>query len=93
MFPNEFATEIDKSAIEIPTRPVISECRTLSRTVAAIDLVIDGEGQARLGGIHQLQAGLRVGVCGRGYNERTIKVTCGDSFYFVFRDDLNAAPI
>ena len=45
------------------------------------------EGQS-FGTITQLPRDADLEICGEGFNERTVKVRCADSYYFVFRDDL-----
>jgi hypothetical protein len=73
---------------EISTSPQAS-C-TLSKKIAALQLVPTGGGRARLGPISQLLPGTRVQVCGKGFNERTVKVRSEDGFYFVFQQDIAA---
>lgn len=38
--------------------------------------------------VSQMPAGSHVEVCGEGYNPRTVKVCCGGTMFFVFREDL-----
>jgi hypothetical protein len=68
------------------------ESCTLSKKIAAIQLVPtgDGDGKARLGTISQLSPGTRLNVCGDGFNEQTVKVRCEGAFYFVFWQDIAA---
>jgi hypothetical protein len=66
------------------------ESCTLSKKIAAIQLVPTGDGGARLGTISQLSPGTRLNVCGDGFNEQTVKVRCEDGFYFVFWQDIAA---
>jgi hypothetical protein len=85
---------INRDAISIPSEAVITEYRVLTRTVAAISLVPNQSGVARLGPIRELQQHTKVGICGLGFNDRTVKIVAEDQrFYFVFLDDLNAPPI
>jgi hypothetical protein len=71
------------------------ESCTLSKKIAAIQLVPtgDGDGGARLGTISQLSPGTRLNVCGDGFNEQTVKVRCEDGFYFVFSQDIAADTV
>ncbi len=39
--------------------------------------------------VSQMPAGSHLEVCGEGYNPRTVKVSCGGTLFFVFREDLN----
>jgi hypothetical protein len=85
---------INRDAIRIPSELAITEYRVLTRTIAGISLEPRGGGAARLGSIRDLQQQTRVGICGPGFNDRTVKVVAeNDQFYFVFVDDLNAPPL
>jgi hypothetical protein len=66
------------------------ESYTLSRKIAAIQLVSTGDGGARLGTVSQLLPGAHLDLCGTGFNERTVKVRCETGFYFVFLQDIAA---
>ncbi len=62
---------------------------TLGRKVSAIQILPPGEdGIRHLGLITQLPEGVEVNVGGPGFNDRTVKVSCGGSSYFVFLEDL-----
>jgi hypothetical protein len=63
---------------------------TLSKLIAAIQLVPTGGGTARLGVISQLLPGVQFRLCGKGFNEQTVKVRCQNGFYFVFSQDIAA---
>jgi hypothetical protein len=63
---------------------------TLSRKIAAIQLVEKGCGEAQLGIVSQLLPGAQLHVCGNGFNEQTVKVRCQSGFYFVFLQDIAA---
>ena len=85
---------INRDAICIPSKAVITEYRVLTRTIAGISLVPNNAGAARLGPVRELQQQTKVGICGPGFNDRTVKVVADDQrFYFVFLEDLNAPPI
>jgi hypothetical protein len=70
-----------------PELSVQSSC-TLSRNITAIRLESRAPGKAKLGPILRLPAGSNLDVCGDGFNPRTVKVHDGNSYYFVFREDL-----
>jgi hypothetical protein len=63
---------------------------TLSRKIAAIQLVANGCGEAQLGIVSQLLPGAHLHLCGNGFNEQTVKVRCESGFYFVFLQDIAA---
>ena len=80
---------INHDAITIPADPIVDAYCTLTRTISALLLQKDETGTAQLGPLRQLQPGTRVGICGCGINERTVKVrTDAGQFYFVFAEDL-----
>jgi hypothetical protein len=62
--------------------------RVVRTKICAIQLIAGHDNRGRLGTITQLSQNARLEICGDGFNERTIKVRCKDSFYFVFRDDV-----
>jgi hypothetical protein len=74
------------------THPPISSPITLSKIIAAINVRETEGGHARLGLIAQLPTGAQLEVCGPGFNERTLKVRWEDRLYFVFVQDVQAAP-
>lgn len=61
---------------------------TLARNVSAIQILSAFDGSPQMGTILQLPAGTQVRVCGDGFNDRTVKVTCEGGNYFVFSEDL-----
>jgi hypothetical protein len=63
---------------------------TLGKQVSAIQVLPPGEdGIRHLGLITQLPEGAEVNVGGPGFNDRTVKVLCGGSVYFIFLEDLD----
>lgn len=85
---------INRDAIAIPSKAVSTEYRVLTRTIAGISLERCGNGAVRLGAIRELPQQTKIGICGPGFNDRTVKVVAeNDEFYFVFLDDLNAPPL
>ena len=62
---------------------------TLTRNVPAIQMLSGEAGDAaRLGLMTQLPEGVEVNESGPGFNDRTVKVRCGGSSYYVFIEDL-----
>ena len=89
-----YNSSIDREAICIPSDPVISEYKTLTRDVAALLIEKDSQGCARLGALHRLSHGAQVAICGSGFNERTVKIRTDEGqYYFVFIDDLQAPSV
>ena len=81
---------LKREEIHIPTSVRIERTCRLPRRMAAVELEADPvSGIAKLGAIRTLPAGTPVEVCGAGYNDRTIKVRCGEQYYFVFQVDLD----
>jgi hypothetical protein len=82
---------VNGAALFIPEPSAsLQETCTLSKKIAAIQLVPtgDGGGRARLGPVSQLLPGTCLQVCGQGFSEETIKVRSKDGFYFVFLQDI-----
>ncbi len=64
---------------------------TAPHNIAAIEVIGPGrEGSARLGAVMQLPSSARVEICGRGFNDRTVKIRSNGHYYFVFWQDLMA---
>jgi hypothetical protein len=61
---------------------------TLSRNIAAIQVEHAEDGQEALGAISQLPEGAELGLCGAGFDSRTVKVGWCGQYYFVFIQDL-----
>lgn len=60
----------------------------IPKTISAVQLMATEQGESRLGPITQLPPSAQLQICGDGFNERTVKVRWQESFYFVFRQDL-----
>lgn len=78
---------LDAKALSVPQYHVPVEVRIVPARISAIPVLAADDG-GRLGAITQLPRGAELQISGDGFNERTIKVRCQDSFYFVFRDDI-----
>lgn len=62
---------------------------TLARNVSVIQILSsDSEEHSRLGLITQLPEGEQVEVGGPGFNDRTVRIRCSGSSYYVFLEDL-----
>ena len=83
--------EMDQSALFIPEDSSGGTPVTLLRPVSAIQLVKKKDGTVKLGMLGQLGPGTKVVPCGKGFNERTIKVRAEGNHYFVFRQDVPSA--
>lgn len=59
--------------------------------IAAIEVIGPGQDGIRLGAVMQLPSCTRVEICGRGFNERTVKIRSNGHYYFVFWQDLMAS--
>jgi hypothetical protein len=65
---------------------------TLAKNVPAIQALMghpEGD-DAGLSLMTQLPAGAEIGIAGPGFNDRTVRVRCGGSWYYVFWDDLES---
>jgi hypothetical protein len=81
--------EMDQSALFIPEQTIGGTNVTLVRPVSAIQLVKKEDGSVKLGLLAQLGPGTNVVLCGKGFNERTVKVRAQDDrYFFVFREDV-----
>ena len=76
-------------ALTIPVSMPTDANYTLSDDIWGMQLLPSGNGVASLGPLVKIPHGSRLDFCGQGFNERTLKVRCGDSFYFVFLQDLD----
>lgn len=85
---------LNRDEIFIPSPVRVERTSSLSRGISAVQLEPSADsGRARLGDIKILPAGATIEVCGAGYNEKTVKIRCGDEFFFVFHGDLFPDPL
>jgi hypothetical protein len=80
----------DENALFIPERLKTDRSYSILHNISAIELVETDKDKAKLGAVMQLPSGTRVEVCGRGFNDRTVKIRSNDRYYFVFWQDLTA---
>jgi hypothetical protein len=62
---------------------------SLSKSIAAIELIPSEKEHSRLGAVMQLPYGARIEVCGKGFNDSTVKIRLNNKYYFVFEQDLS----
>ena len=62
--------------------------RVLNKEVCAFQILRIKDEGVELGPIVSLPAGAQLRLCGRGFNDRTLKVGYEACFYFVFMQDL-----
>ena len=79
---------VNSNALFFPKDYMPQRARIVPNRICAIELIAGHDNRGRLGGITQLPQHVQLEICGDGFNERTVKVRCQDSFYFVFREDL-----
>jgi hypothetical protein len=79
---------LSSDILSIPDCLVPERSYTLSRAIAAIQLVAGEGNKGRLGNVSQLRPGSVLDFFGDGYDARTVKVRCEGSFYFVFLQDV-----
>ncbi len=81
---------MNSAALSIPLTIVVDRRVSVCKPISAVQLINDPRGSTKLGLLSQLRPGSTLEVCGDGFNERTIKVRCDGSFYFVFRQDIES---
>lgn len=73
----------------VAEQPRFERVYVLPRMVSAIPILPSEEsGLTRLGLLTQLPEGAEIEMAGPGFNDRTLRVRCGNAVYFVFLDDL-----
>ena len=82
---------VKEDAVSIPPQSSAGQLYSLSKSIAAIELVYAEKDRLGLGTVMQLPFGASIEVCGEGFNDRTVKVRSNDKFYFVFVQDLAAS--
>jgi hypothetical protein len=64
----------------------------LTEAIPAFEIISGENGAERFGPVCRLPAGAELEACGEGFNQRSLKVQCGDRHYFVFLQDLPLQP-
>ena len=72
----------------IPDHLIPSQTITVHYEIPAFQIVATREGGARFGPVGKLGGGIKVDVCGEGFDPHTLKIHCAGAYYFVFRQDL-----
>jgi len=81
---------LNQEALFIPDRLRTQQAYAIRHNIAAIELLGSAQDGAKLGAVMQLPSGTRLEICGRGFNDRTVKIRSNDHYYFVFWQDLAA---
>lgn len=56
--------------------------------MCAMRILMDEDGKTLTGSLTKIARSSLPEVCGKGFNEKTVKVRLGGDLYFVFREDL-----
>ena len=88
MSPRYKANMQPAAVLSAPLSVSFERTYTLGKNVSAIQIMAAEDGSRRLGLITQLPEGAQVDIGGPGFNDRTVKVHCGGSSYFIFMEDL-----
>jgi len=84
---------VNSEALFLPRHCLPRQVKIMRNKICAIQLIPSCENRARLGALTQIPQNAELEICGDGFDERTVKVRWQDSFYFVFRDDIEVAGI
>lgn len=68
--------------------PGSNKSAKLLNAVTVIRLAVNPKGDLRYAGISELPKGAQVEMCGKGFNERTVKLQWQGQFFFAFAQDL-----
>lgn len=79
---------MEPEVLASPTSIPFEETYTLGKSISAIQIMAAEDGSRRLGLITQLPEGAQIDIGGPGFNDRTVKIRCSGSSYFIFLDDL-----
>ena len=60
----------------------------LTDAIPGFEIIAGEDGTERFGPVCRLPAGADLAACGDGFNQRSLKVQCGERRYFVFLQDL-----
>lgn len=84
---------MNENAPFIPSQTTADQLFSLSRSIAAIELIGNEREHPRLGAVMQLPNGIRLEVCGQGFDDQTVKVRLNSKYYYVFVQDLAASGV
>jgi hypothetical protein len=80
---------VNQDDLLIRSQSSAEQLYSLSKSIAAIEVVPAQKDHAGLGAVLQLPYGARVEVCGKGFNDSTVKIRSNNKYYFVFEQDLS----
>jgi hypothetical protein len=81
---------MDSDAFFIPDPERQGEKVPLFKSVLAIQLEQNKHGCAKLGLLSRLGPGIVVERCGKGFDDRTVKIRANGNYYFVFLQELES---
>ena len=79
---------INTAAMSIPRPVFVERSVSVTKPISALQLVWDERRGTTKLGVLSLRPGATLEVCGEGFDQRTVKVRCNNTFYFVFRQDI-----
>jgi hypothetical protein len=80
---------VNQDDLLIRSQSSAEQLYSLSKCIAAIEVVPTQKDHAGLGTVMQLPYGARIEVCGKGFNDSTVKIRLNNKYYFVFEQDLS----
>jgi hypothetical protein len=80
---------VNQDDLLIRSQSSAEQLYSLSKSIAAIELVPSDKECAGLGTVMQLPYGARIEICGKGFNDSTVKIRSNNKYYFVFEQDLS----
>jgi hypothetical protein len=81
---------MNSDAFFIPDPERHGEKVPLLKSVLAIQLEQNPDGRAKLGLLSRLGPGIVVERCGKGFDDRTVKIRANGHYYFVFLQELES---
>jgi hypothetical protein len=83
------STAMKVDAVYVAAETQFERLYILPKIISAIQILpSDESGTSRLGLLTQLPEGAEIEIGGPGFDDRTVRVKCGNAVYFVFLDDL-----
>lgn len=80
---------VNQDDLLIRSQSSAEQLYSLSKSIAAIELIPSEKEHAGLGTVMQLPYGARIEVCGKGFNDSTVRIRSNNKYYFVFEQDLS----